>query len=451
MGKTLGPRLLFKGLINDPSILPQVIGDSEDIISVKIPFSNTIHVVTRPSDLKHFFYDNASNYIRDASVIKGVRDVLEGGLDEPADNLAKDSKIIMDSFTAEREKLFSESIIQSLNKSLETWNKFTDRSNAFYVEQELTILFTHVYLDVLLGGAKLNNVPEVATLINSLFYTFFPKYYYLQILGKIPGPFTKKYQRYHENKALTSKLGRQLLESSFASAPNRFNLMRIMAKQYNYPDSLEDMTESMKRHLSGRGFATLVSGTHNMVGTLTHILIYLSLNPEIAKVIRNEINDVLGDRAPCYEDYEKLVYTRGVFLEMLRIQPALLNIFRVALEDDLVSGIRIKKGDNILVPALVTHKRQKYWDNPEGFEPRRFVTGLTPQQSLLYLGFSHGPQSCVAKRYSCIQAVFFLVILLRRFDLFLTPNPALHYDQDLLFFAQRQNTNVQMYVDNVKS
>lgn len=450
MRKTLGPRLLFKGLISDPTILPQLIGDSEEIISVKIPFSNTIHVITRPSDIKHCFYDKASNYIRDASVIKGVRDVLEGGIDVSVDNLAQDSKIIMELFSAEKQRMFAESIIESLDETLGTWNKFTEQRNDFYVEQELTILFTHVYLNVLLGGAKLNNVPEVAALINSLFYTFFPKYYYLQILGKIPGPFTRKYQLYHENKAATSKLGRQILESALSAMPDRFNLIKSLAKQYNYPESLADMTETMKQHLSGRGFATLVSGTHNMVGTLTHILVRLSLNPEITKVIRDEINTVLGDRTPCYEDYEKLVYTRGVFLEMLRIQPALLNIFRVALEDDFVSGALIKKGDNIIIPALVTHKRQKYWDNPEGFEPERFVKGLTPQQKLLYLGFSNGPQSCVAKQYSCIQAVFFLVLLLRRFNLVLPPNSSLHYDKDLLFFAQRLNTNVRMSVEKVK-
>ena len=67
----------------------------------------------------------------------------------------------------------------------------------------------------------------------------------------------------------------------------------------------------------------LVAGHETTAAVLTWALYELVKNPDCMQRIREEIDSVVGDRNPTFEDIKKLEYTRLVIAETLRLYPFL--------------------------------------------------------------------------------------------------------------------------------
>ena len=68
-------------------------------------------------------------------------------------------------------------------------------------------------------------------------------------------------------------------------------------------------------------------------------------------------------RTPVYDDLEKLVYTRAVIQESLRIQPAVDYFVRAASQDDVINQYPIRRGDFIWIMPYHLHRLPQYWQN----------------------------------------------------------------------------------------
>ena len=83
----------------------------------------------------------------------------------------------------------------------------------------------------------------------------------------------------------------------------------------------------------------LIAGHETTAAVLTWALFELTKNPEEMKKVREEIDRVVGDRMPTYEDIEKMEYLRLVIAETLRMYPEPpLLIRRCRTEDNLPAG-----------------------------------------------------------------------------------------------------------------
>jgi hypothetical protein len=71
-----------------------------------------------------------------------------------------------------------------------------------------------------------------------------------------------------------------------------------------------------------------------------------------------ELAAVLGGRAPTEEDVGKLVYTRMVIEESMRLYPPVHTIARTALADDTLAGRPIPKGSSVLIVPWVLHRHR---------------------------------------------------------------------------------------------
>ena len=62
----------------------------------------------------------------------------------------------------------------------------------------------------------------------------------------------------------------------------------------------------------------------------------LAQKPNVMKKAQQELDDVLGDRVPTFEDIPKLQYIRLIVSESLRMYPEPPLLIRRALEDDVL-------------------------------------------------------------------------------------------------------------------
>lgn len=162
----------------------------------------------------------------------------------------------------------------------------------------------------------------------------------------------------------------------------------------------------------------LWAGTETTALTLGWIFYLLSQHPEVAEKIRSEGEQVYGDREPRYEDIQKLTYTRAVMLETLRLYPPAWALMRTTVEEDEIGGYKIEPGDKIVLSPYMVHHSPKYWDDPEKFNPARFLPGnIKKRVKYSYLPFGAGKRFCLGGQLSQLETVLALTMLLRRFTL----------------------------------
>ncbi|CAL1686503.1 unnamed protein product [Lasius platythorax] len=154
----------------------------------------------------------------------------------------------------------------------------------------------------------------------------------------------------------------------------------------------------------------------------------IAVNQEIQKKLQNEIDQVLEEsngQAP-YEMIHNMEYLDAVVSEALRLYPFAPLLDRICVEEfelpPTLPGIKpftIKKGEGIWVPVYGLHHDPQYFEEPEKFDPERFL-GERKKESLncgAYLPFGVGPRMCIANRFALMEIKVLLFHLLARCDL----------------------------------
>jgi len=131
-----------------------------------------------------------------------------------------------------------------------------------------------------------------------------------------------------------------------------------------------------------------------------------------------ELEAALGGRAPNSEDLSKLIYTRMVIEESMRLYPPVHTIAREALADDILAGRHVPKGSTVLIAPWVLHRHRQLWQNPGRFDPERF----SPEQSAIrrrfsYLPFGGGRRICIGAGFATAEATILLATIAQRYRL----------------------------------
>ena len=167
--------------------------------------------------------------------------------------------------------------------------------------------------------------------------------------------------------------------------------------------------------------AVLVMAGHETTSNaLTWAWYLISQDAEVEAKMHAEIDAVLGDRIPTYEDVEKLVYTRAIFDEALRLYPPVPFLTREALKDDVIMGRPIAKGTILMVIPWLLHRHKEYWDEPEKFRPERFINPVRSHKNI-YIPFSAGPRYCPGATFGITESVLCLAMIGRHHRLQLKP------------------------------
>ena len=116
-----------------------------------------------------------------------------------------------------------------------------------------------------------------------------------------------------------------------------------------------------------------MAGHETTANSLTWIWYLLSQAPEVEAKLHAELDRVLGGRPPTLADLPKLVYTRAIFDEAMRLYPPVPILPREAVRDENYRGVRIPKGSLVFVVPWLLHRHKKLWDKPDHFIPERFL------------------------------------------------------------------------------
>ncbi len=161
-----------------------------------------------------------------------------------------------------------------------------------------------------------------------------------------------------------------------------------------------------------------LAGHETTANTLAWAWHLLGQNPEAEARMHEEVDRVLGGRAPTMEDYPQLEYTRRVFAETLRLYPAAYLFGRLAMRDTHVAGYQIPRGSELLVSPFATHRDARWWPDPERFDPDRHLPEAAKERpKYAYVPFGAGIRKCIGEHFAWMEGVFVLATVAQRWRL----------------------------------
>uniref|UniRef100_A0A914N469 Uncharacterized protein n=1 Tax=Meloidogyne incognita TaxID=6306 RepID=A0A914N469_MELIC len=104
-------------------------------------------------------------------------------------------------------------------------------------------------------------------------------------------------------------------------------------------------------------------------------------NQAIQAKLQQELDEVLGpdlDRDIAFDDFAELKYVDACLKETLRLYPSVPLIARQLTEDVKIKEFTLPAGTGVYLAVIVAsmvHRDTNYWENPEIFNPERFVNG----------------------------------------------------------------------------
>ena len=203
---------------------------------------------------------------------------------------------------------------------------------------------------------------------------------------------------------------RKALLASGASAPE--DLLTLLLKASD-PLTGTGLTDDEVR----ANIITFIGAGHETTANaLTWSLFLLSLSPEWRERLGAEAERHLD--GPPETATDRLVETRAVIEEAMRLYPPVASLSREALGPDDLCGRRIRKGSLIIVSPYVLHRHKLLWNDPDSFDPGRFLPGEREKiDRFSYLPFGVGPRVCIGAAFSLQEAVVILASIMRRFEL----------------------------------
>jgi cytochrome P450 len=168
----------------------------------------------------------------------------------------------------------------------------------------------------------------------------------------------------------------------------------------------------------------MLAGHETTANALAWSLALLSAYPEARDRLEEELDAVLGDRDPDAADVAGLPWATAVVSEALRLYPPAWTIERDALAGDDVAGTPVPAGSMVAISPYLVHRHPRFWPDPAGFDPRRFLPGgdgdASTRHRYAYIPFGGGRRACVGASFAELETVLVLATIARRFRLDLT-------------------------------
>lgn len=176
-----------------------------------------------------------------------------------------------------------------------------------------------------------------------------------------------------------------------------------------------------RQRIRDEALTFMLAGHETTANAMSWFWYLLSTNPDSRDRMLDEIDQALHGRRPTAADLTRLPWTTACLQESQRYYSAVWMIAREAVEDDVIDGHHIRRGTTVLVPIHHIHHDERWWPDPERFDPARFL-GAHERPRSAYLPFGGGRRICIGQSFALMEMVLMAAILSQRFTFDVVPD-----------------------------
>ncbi|MGH6835767.1 MAG: cytochrome P450 [Methylocella sp.] len=381
----------------------------------------TIAVVNDPAAIRRVLVDNAANYRKDALQKRVLGPGLsEGLLEAEGDEWRVQRRTLAPLFTPKMVSSFAHATAAVAEELVARWLRLREGSITD-IQPEMARVTLDILGRTIFSDGLGRDLDRFATAINRYFVTVgrldpFDLLDFPEWLPRLTKLGSNSAQKFFASVVETLIARRKLLlTKDKAGAPRDILTLLLEAQDPETGAGLSD-TEVRANILTFIG-----AGHETTANALTWSLFLLTLSQEWRARLAAEASAVLS--GPIEEYAARLIETKAVIEEAMRLYPPVASMSRQAIGPDDLAGKRIRKGSMVMVSQWVLHRHRLLWDKPDCFDPRRFLPGSREKiDRFAYLPFGAGPRVCIGASFSLQEAAIILAHIMRSFSFELKKN-----------------------------
>ena len=391
----------------------------QPIVTGGLPIGHVL-LVHEPIAIRRVLLDNAANYRKDHL----QRRVLSAGLSEgllsaEGEQWRLQRRVLAPIFARKAVMDFTSAMMEAAEALLNRWRSLGDP-----ITIEVAAEMARVTLGVLERTVFSDGFGSDAEDVRAAMATYFNTIGKISALDLLGAPDfvprlsrlrvrpTLKFFEGEVDKVISTR--RRILAEQSDGAPNDL-LTRLLEALDTSTDG--GITESEVR---SNILTFIAAGHETTANTLSWAMFLLSQSPPWRERVEGEADRELTGSAAGMVD--RLVKTRAVIEEAIRLYPPIAAISRVAIDYDDLNGAQVRPGSLIVISPYVLHRHRVLWDRPDAFDPRRFLGGARQKiDRFAYLPFGAGPRKCIGSTFALQEATLVLAMIAKHFSFQLKP------------------------------
>jgi cytochrome P450 len=389
----------------------------QPIVAGGLPIGHTL-LVHEPGAIRHVLLENATNYQKD----RLQRRVLSAGLSDgllsaEGEQWRLQRRIIAPMFARRTVMDFTAAMMEAAEALVERWSDHGDCATIDVAAEMAKVTLDVVERTIFSDG--FGSDAEAIRLAMTTYFNTIGKISPLDVLG-VPD-FLPRLSRFRVRSTLrffetevdrVISARRRILAEQPDSAPSDLLTHLLQALDTASEDRLSEAA------VRSNILTFIAAGHETTANTLSWTMFLLSQSPEWRERVEAEVDRELTGSAPGIAD--RLVETRAVIEETIRLYPPIAAISRVALAGDDLNGERARPGSLIVISPYVLHRHRLLWDCPDAFDPRRFLGDARATiDRFAYLPFGAGARKCIGSTFALQEATLVLAVIMKhsRFQL----------------------------------
>lgn len=373
-------------------------------------------MLNHPRLVRHVLQDQHTKYHK-SKFYKPLRPVLGNGifLAEGKDWLAQ-RRMVAPSFSGVHFERMAERITHATGEMMAGWQARIDRGQSLDIANEMMHLTLDGAMRALLNVELRDGHDEIYDALTVMLDTAERQVWSLLPIARL----AKLTPRYRKALATLNSVTYSVIDQ------------RRRAMAAGDPAVEDDLLTQLVRQadqgaiddplLRDLVLSIILSGHETTALALGWAWALMSRTPQVAQKLQHEVDTVLQGRTPTFADVKQLTYTRMVFEETMRLYPPVWTLSRTAVEDDVIDGIPVRKGQSVMVCPYAIHRNPRLWDNPEGFDPERFSPAASEGRDRhAFIPFGGGPRVCLGNRFGMMESVLAMAMVTQRYRVQLVP------------------------------
>lgn len=402
---------LFDAWRDPLKLLSDCARDHGDVVRLRFgPYRYVL--VSGLAEIQHVLVKNQKNYTKSRSY-QGVKLVLgDGLLTSEGEFWRRQRRLVQPAFHVQKLRGLAGTMARLTEEQIARWKSLPQGARTLDMHAEMTRLTFRIVGQTLCSSDVEGDAQAIGDAITAAM-RFANEY--VENVVRFPTwlPLPKNI-RFHRAKTTLDALVYRLIEEHRSNSDRDGDLLSMLMAETDEGDG-QGMTP---KQLRDEVMTLVLAGFETTTNALTWTLYLLSKHPDIAHKLQQESLEVLGGRAPTFEDLPRLELTERVLQEAMRLYPPAWCLERTAVEDDEVGGYTVPAGTTIAICPYVLHRNPSYWDNPEAFDPDRFLPERGAARSrFAYLPFGDGPRICIGKGFAMMEAKIVLAMFAGAFGL----------------------------------
>ena len=367
------------------------------------------YLVSHPDGLKHVLQEHVKNYTKDHFSYTLVRRVVgEGLITSQGETWLRQRRLAQPAFHRTRISAMGAQMVRAAEELSERWSESRRTGAPRHAVQDMMALTLRIVGEALFGTDVREETEQVGEAFNLISEQSVERFRTMRLLPPIlPTAYDRAFRR--ATRTMREVVARVIARRR-EHLEDRGDLlsMFMLARDEETGEQMSDL------HLQDEVLTMMLAGHETTATVLAWTWALLEQNPDTERKLHAELDSVLGGRAPTVEDVPRLVYTRQVLDETLRLYPPVYILSRKVLEDDTICGYQILGGSWLDISPYVTHRLPEFWPDPERFDPERFTPErIAARPRYAYYPFLGGPRQCIGNNFALMEGTLLLATLAR--------------------------------------